>query len=80
LGKEEARMKIRVTAIFVPAGSTIGLGRGVPEGDDTKVVEFAGDWRSMAELALMASAAEDDGEQLVVEIPDWSVLAVRELP
>ena len=63
LGKEEARMQVRVTAVFVPAGSTIGLGRGVPEGDETKLVEFAGDWRAMAAMALAAAAAEDDGER-----------------
>lgn len=73
-------MKLRLTAVFVPAGSTIGLGRGIPEGDDTKVVEFAGDWREMAQMALAAAAAEADGEQLVVDIPDWAVIAVSELP
>lgn len=73
-------MRIQVTAVYIPAGSTIGIGRGFPEGDETKLVVFGGDWRPMAGLAMMAMAAEAEGEPLVVDIPDWTVLEIRELP
>lgn len=73
-------MKVLVTDILVPAGSTIGFGRGFPEGDATKVVYFAGDHRLLANIGDAMLAAEDAEVGLVVEVPDWAVLEIRELP
>ena len=78
--REVIRMRIQVMEIVVPGGSTIGIGRGFPEGDKTKVVTFGGDWRQMVDVAMLAAGAEAVGEELVIEIPDWAVLDIRELP
>ena len=69
-------MKIQVTDIAIPVGSSIGFGRGIPEGDETKVVYFVGDWRPMAGVGEMIVRAD---EPIVIEIPDWSILEIREL-
>lgn len=73
-------MRIQLLEIKIPAGSTIGFGVGQPVGDATKEVTFVGDWRPMAGLAMMAMNAEAEGALLEIEIPDDTVLLIRELP
>lgn len=73
-------MRVQVTGVMVESGSTIGIGHGIPEGDETKLVVFGGDRRQMAALAVAAAMAEIDGESIVVDVPDWAVLEIRELP
>lgn len=73
-------MRIQVTGVMVEGSSTIGIGHGIPEGDETKLVVFAGDARPMIGLALACAQAELDGETIVVDVPDWAVLEIRELP
>lgn len=70
-------MKIQVMEIAIPAGSTIGYGRGIPEGDPTKRVTFAGDWRPMAGLGVMLEAAD---AEIVIDVPDWAILEIEQLP
>ncbi len=75
-------MKLQVMGVVVEG--TIGLGWGHPVSDhgivdETKSVEFTGDWRPMAGLALMGMNAAAEGEHLVVDIPDDSIRAIREL-
>ena len=82
--KEVIRMKVQVIGVVVSPGETIGIGWGHPVSDsdvvdETKVVEFAGDWRPMAGLALMGMAAEREDARLVIDIPDWSIREIREL-
>lgn len=73
-------MRIQVTGIMVGSGSTIGIGYGIPEGDETKLVIFGGDARPMIGLALACARAELDGEHIVVDLEDWAILEIRELP
>lgn len=70
-------MKVQVTDIAIPVGSSIGYGRGFPEGDTTKQVIFAGDWRPMAGLGLMLEATD---VEIVIDVPDWAILEILELP
>lgn len=75
-------MKVQVMAVAVDG--SIGHGWGYPvsdmdDVDETKVVEFVGDWRPMLGLALMGATASAEGEHLVVDIPDESIRRIREL-
>lgn len=73
-------MRIQVTGVMVPMGSTIGFGRGFPEGDETKLVHFVGDARPMMELAIAGALADAMDESIVVDVPDWAILDIEELP
>lgn len=73
-------MKVRVIDVLIPDGSTIGFGRGYPEGDETKLVYFAGDHRMLAAIGDAVAASEDAGFDVMVEVPDWAVLTIQELP
>jgi hypothetical protein len=70
-------VKVQVTTVAIPMGSSIGYGAGFPEGDETKQVYFAGDWRPMAGLGEAIATADDP---IVIDVPDWAILEIRELP
>lgn len=70
-------MKLLIETVAIPAGSTIGYGVGRPIDDWTKEVLFAGDSRMMGNLG---QAITDSIDPIVVDVPEWAVLDIRELP
>ena len=70
-------MKLQIETVAVSSGLSIGFGIGVPVNDSTKRVLFAGDWRAMTGLGE-AMAASD--EPIEVEVPDFAIIAIAELP
>jgi hypothetical protein len=76
-GKEEPRVEVQVKRVVVAEGSTVALLFGQPTDDSTKVIVAALDRRQAFDLAEFASQV--DGP-VVVDVPDWAVLAVLELP
>jgi hypothetical protein len=68
-------MTLHLERITIPAGSTIGYGRGIDEHGN--VVRFAGDWRPLRDLGEVLAAATGPIE---ADVSDWQVLSVEELP
>ena len=62
-------MLLTVSEIFVPAGSTIGVGRG--KDPDGKTVWFGGDHRPM--VGLM-QAIKESGRHQPVNVDTWQVI------
>jgi hypothetical protein len=69
-------VKVMVEEVAIAAGSTIGIARGKAD-DGTVEVTFAGPWREMESLGWAMVA---HGEPLPVDVEDWQVLDVREMP
>lgn len=70
-------MEVRVEQVAIPAGSTIGFVSGRLVNDPTKVVIAAAEGRSAAALGEALEALD---EAIIVDIPDWAVLEILELP
>ncbi|MEI8333639.1 MAG: hypothetical protein WCH74_07275 [Chloroflexota bacterium] len=60
-------MIVTVTAVPIPAMSTVGYATG--SDDHGRVVEFAGDHRPMRDIGYALSAGED----VRVELPPWAI-------
>lgn len=74
--KEAQMVKVMVEEVAIAAHSTIGIARGKAD-DGTVVVTFAGPWQAMESLGWAMVAA---GEPIAVEVEDWQVLDVAEVP
>jgi hypothetical protein len=61
---------VTVDSIHVAGHSTIAYGVGRSERGD--LVHFAGDWRPMLEILK----AVQEGEEVVVELEPWQIVAV----
>jgi hypothetical protein len=70
-------MLVRVGYVNLPAWSTLGFGSGEAlYGGET--VEFAGDHRTMREIAHEVAAATGEALDLpIVDLDDFQVLSVR---
>lgn len=67
-------MKVMVEEIIVPAGSSLGFGRGTTDDGSVEVI-FAGDHRAMRDLAMSLIDVPPPAE---VEVPESAVIAMRE--
>jgi hypothetical protein len=70
-------MRIKVQQVIVPADSTVGYVIGVPVDDGTKLVVAGADRRGAIELGESFASADEQPE---VDVPDWAVITVLELP
>jgi hypothetical protein len=70
-------VKVQVERVLIPAGSTVGIVFGRPVNDFTKVIAGGADYREAAALGELISQSD---EPVVVEMPDWAVLGILELP
>ena len=70
MSKPDARMRVRVDHVNIPAYSTLGYAEGVDE-ETGERVRFAGDHRPMRDIG------EDleRGGSPVAEVEDWQVFA-----
>jgi hypothetical protein len=69
-------MEIRITQVTIGVGETTGIVIGVPTNDETKIVFAGADWRA----AFALGEAITQGMEPVVEVPDWAILRILELP
>lgn len=68
-------MKIRIEQIAILPGTAVVTGR--PVNDGTKVVAAEAD---VAGAMLMAIAMQESDEPMVVDVPDWAIRTILELP